>query len=161
MSLVDDGMYDNPAPFPPNHPMHRYCLEDRWGMRWSLLSPFDPDETSCEVSDEDRERATALLVKWDFSKLALEHPLTREWVLLVLGYYKHHYGNPHLPDPQRWHPLNLCYLPALNELALPDEHAGVHFIRRFYAHYQPTADDFRNAFWSVTRALAIRQHAAV
>lgn len=158
--LKKGEMYDDPAPFPPKHPMHE------WHLCFELLSspitlplsaPFDVDAPA-EVPAEARDNAKQLLDAWEREKLPLTHPETRDWIFRVLGYYKAHYANRVFKEPLCWYPLNIIY-DARGErdpLAEADEHVGVHFIRRFYPDYQPIQADFDGAYW-VPRVADLRR----
>jgi hypothetical protein len=97
----------------------------------------------CEWLDAaTRGAAKRLRDKWQAPPL--ESPEIREWVLQVLGYFATMYNLSGVND---WAVANLTIDRKRDPVANADKHAGVHFIRKYYPHYMPTADDFANAYW--------------
>jgi hypothetical protein len=135
---------------PPGHPEHSYSVEtdlhrpanDRSAM--SLSAAVD-----CEwLDDATRQAARDILARWrENDRLCLGLPEVKDWIQQVLGYFKGCYSNPEIDGPEAWHADKLQINAKANPMAFSYCHAGVHLIRKYYPEYEPTAEDFAEAYW--------------
>jgi len=131
---------------PPTHPMltksvqtdlhrkpeNRTCMSLEYAVDSPMLDPAT------------RAAARTVLAAWQ--KPALDSPAVQEWILQALGYFRGCFNfNPE--KETGWHAGNLTIDSALDPLEHADFHAGVHLIRRYYPEYQPTAEQFQQAYW--------------
>jgi hypothetical protein len=144
--LTEGPMYDNPAPFPPGHPMHAAHIAYEGYGEVPLSAPFDVDDPII-VPESDRKLAELALATWDANKPPLEAPEIQQWILAVLGYYEAHYANRTFKEPQCWAPIYLLYDTRRDPMAYIEHHAGVHFVQRFYPDFIPTHEHFKRAKW--------------
>lgn len=128
---------------PPTHPEHDYSVDCGHDGCMSLSAAIDAEWLDANV----RLEASRKLEDWKAHALPLDTPSVREWVLQVLGYMKNCYRNPAEEGAAQWYGSNVVIDRLRNALDYIADHAGVHFIRQYYPHYQPTAEDFKNAYW--------------
>lgn len=128
---------------PPGHPEHNYSvqfdlkrrLENRGSM--ALSSAVD-----CEwLDDSTRAAAKRKLDEWKPKPLESED--VQDWILHVLGYFKNCFRGVG-KEPECWHVQNLV---IVNKGQSPDDHAGVHLIRKYYPDFKPEQRHLDNAYW--------------
>ena len=142
--IVDEGMggFLNP----PTHPEHTHSVEfdlhRRPEHRGRMCLTLARDEDW--LTDSIRIEVNAMLDAWQAPPL--DSPDVHEWVLQVLGYFRDCYRNPDKSGWEQWSASHVRILKQ-NPLEHANDHAGVHHIRHFYPKYQPTAEDFANAYW--------------
>jgi hypothetical protein len=95
-----------------------------------------------------RRRARALLDVWEKAKPDLGNSEVQDWVHQVLGYFKNCWRGTG-QEPECWHVSNLRMTKSGE---VPDgykvtDHAGVHYIRKFYPDFFPATDHFTQAYW--------------
>jgi hypothetical protein len=131
---------------PPTHPMHSMSVqtdlrrrpENRGGMSLETA-------VSCEyLEDSTREAARRILRGWE--RLPIDHPDVVDWIRQVLGYFRHCYRNPDVPETEQWNAGQLLIV-VDSTICNPTNHAGVHLIRKYYPIFNPSSDDWRNAYW--------------
>jgi hypothetical protein len=131
---------------PPAHPEHTFSVEvdlrrrpeNRGGMSLSCAA-------ECAHLDlSTRRAARTMLAAW--SRPAIDSLEVKAWISQVLGYFACCYQNTAAGD-ECWNAGKLLIDTTRNPLDTPDQHAGVHLIRRYYPEYQPTAEDFAGARW--------------
>lgn len=127
---------------PPTHPEHSVSVKtENGGM--SLQTAAD-----CEwLSDSLRAQAKKWLDNWESQKPSLDEDKIQDWIHQVLGYFVGCYqGDPSLGD-ESWYAGKLLINLRSNPMDNVDTHAGVHFIRKFYPDFIPTAAHFAKAKW--------------
>jgi hypothetical protein len=125
---------------PPGHPEHNYSVEvGRRNNPHSIMSLTVATEANW-LNDATRSNARGLLESW--KPLPIGHPQVAAWIRNVLGYYRNCYRNPNLPEPQCWYGSDVLIDRDRNPLETPEDHCGVHFIRKYYPGYWPSRDDF-------------------
>ncbi|HEY5657143.1 MAG TPA: hypothetical protein VIY27_05095 [Myxococcota bacterium] len=134
---------------PPTHPEHHLHVEtdlrrrpeNRGGMSLSAAAECD------YIDPRARAEAQRRLAKWE--PLPIDDPAIVDWVHQVLGYFRGMYQGLRGPVPPgtEWHVENLFSDPERDPVQSADSHAGVHYIRKFYPEYMPTAEDFAGAYW--------------
>ncbi len=133
---------------PPGHPTHKSCVETDLRRRPENRGSMSLEAAvECEyLDDATKAAARTLLRTWEHNKPALESPEVQEWILQVLGYFKHCFNLT--PEKEtRWHANNLTIDNALDPMERAECHAGVHLIRKYYPDFQPTAEHFAQAYW--------------
>jgi len=139
---------------PPGHPMHDWSVqtdlrrreENRGGM--CLESAVNCDWLDAAT----RAAARTLLATWEANKRPLDDPEVEEWILQVLGYFRGCYCRGDGAQEEDWHAANLVIAGTgrgkePGRTLTPDQHAGVHCIRRYYPDYTPTEAHFAGAYW--------------
>jgi hypothetical protein len=93
--------------------------------------------------------AHQLLANWFERKLPLTDPQVIDWVHRVLGYFHDCYrGTSDGPYGRGvWAAESLTIDHERNPMAYISQHAGVHFIRKYYPDFVPTREDFEQAYW--------------
>jgi len=130
---------------PPNHPTKDKCIEEYEGSELvGIYSIEHTDRTNCDSIF--MLRCLELIDIWKESKLAINCEETEDWIHQVLGYFRGGYGNPNIPEPERWNVSNLEFDNRDPLINFADS-AGVHCIRKFYPEYIPIKSDFDNAYW--------------
>lgn len=146
---------------PPGHPEHDWSVETDLRRRPENRGSMSLSHAvTCEWLDAaTRAAARAKLASWVAPSLSA--PEVVDWVRSVLGYFKSMYGDPRVPEPERWHceHLRTVYpdggdMEKVMRLDTADghpviffEHAGVHFVRNYFPEYVPSAEDFAGAYW--------------
>ena len=137
---------------PPTHPEHTMSVQGfRRGEMTSLnsLSSATKEDQSWIPADI-RKAAANILRGWKAPPI--DSPGVKDWIHQVLGYFRDSYRGEGA-EPLCWGAGNLRFnhKPADDEdypvWATVDNHAGVHLIRKYYPEYQPTDEDFANAYW--------------
>lgn len=130
---------------PPTHPEHTVCVLTRGARRSDPGFMSLSCAAECDyITPATRTKAQRILDEWQ--PLPVDHPEVQEWVLQVLGYFRNCYRG-YGAEPECWHVRRLHMLGAKDPVPSADDHAGVHFIRKFYPGYAPTDEDFKNAYW--------------
>lgn len=125
---------------PPGHPEHsrsveEYCIQTEKGsmsLTWFLSSAKKDDKTRFKVKN--------ILEKWEKSKPSSPD---QKWVRRVLGYFAGCYQSP----DGSWDATHLLVDTQRNPMDFQREHAGIHFIRKFYPKFKATKEDFQKAEW--------------
>ncbi len=142
---------------PPGHPEHEWSIHSVYGDTFSLsLSSAAKEAWLDPVA---RKEARAKLAAW--KPLPLSDPKVQDWIHHVLGYFRGMYEGQDKAGNLSWNASDLRSRPDVDPVLNADIHAGVHFIRRYYPNFRPTAYDFQAAYWGKkpTRALmVVTQH---
>jgi hypothetical protein len=151
MARTEKGRIVNPGMGgflnPPTHPEHDWHVEtdlrrrpeNRGGM--SLTGAVE----STWLDSSTRSEAKKLLKSW--KPPPINSPEIVDWRQQVLGYFRSMYRNPNAPKNEQWNASVMIADRDRDPIANADEHAGVHFIRKFYPDYVPTEEDFGGAYW--------------
>jgi hypothetical protein len=146
---------------PPGHPEHTMSVSRRYanGREYgcSSLTNFLEDAHPWIGNDAAvRANIRGVLKRWEDSKPALETVAVQEWVLQVLGYFRHCYRNPSLNAPECWHAQHMIMGETQARIMdlLENDHAGVHHIRKYYPEFQPREEHWRGAYWGTKPAAA-------
>jgi len=131
---------------PPTHPEHEWHVqtdlhrrpENRGGM--SLTAATE----ATWLDSATRAEAKKLLKSWQ--PPPPNSPEIVDWRQQVLGYFRNMYRNPNAPKDEQWNASTMIVDRDRDPIANADDHAGVHFIRKFYPDYMPTEADF-GAYW--------------
>jgi hypothetical protein len=132
---------------PPGHPMHTACVETdlrrkpenrtRMSLEYGVDSPL--------IDAAARAVVRTILNTWERQKPALDSRKVQDWILQVLGYFRGCFN--FAGSEAGWEAGNLTIDAKIDPLTRADCHAGVHCIRKYYPEYQPTAEQFRRAYW--------------
>lgn len=125
---------------PPTHPEHFYSVE---GSNFSYC--LSGAIMSGEYIDQSVVRqVNQLLTQWQPPEI--DSPEIQDWILQVMGYFAGCYQGANesfnASDLQIRRKGKGSHRPPT-----PDKHAGVHFIRKFYPDFMPTAYHFAAAKW--------------
>jgi hypothetical protein len=143
---------------PPGHPEHEWSVRVGFGRDAGCMCLRSAVESEW-LDAATRDAARAKLAAW--VPLPMGSPEVVDWCRNVLGYFRSMYGDPRVPEPERWNVDKLCVvnresgdaaeIPVLDtdedHSTIFFEHAGVHFIRKFYPEYVGLVEDFANAYW--------------
>jgi len=135
---------------PPGHPEHTRSVETdlrrRPENRGRLSLSY---AVTCEWLDAGiRARAKAILDHWQTNdRLCLGLPEMQDWIKQVLGYFRGCYVGQDKQGNPSWNADSLRINKDADPVLNADLHAGVHFIRKYYPEYVPTAEDFGGAYW--------------
>lgn len=128
---------------PPTHPEHTMSVrlesEDHF-IIMSLSSAAGSDWLDAAT----RKAARDILAGWE--RPPIDRDDVRAWVAQVLGYFRSCYRGGG-PEETAWHVANLSVKQGVNPMEHIDNHAGVHFIRKYYPEFTPTREDFDRARW--------------
>jgi len=132
---------------PPTHPEHEWHVQtdlrrrphNRGGMSLSAA-------TEATWLDAATRSAAKKMLK-DWKPPAPNNPEIVDWRQQVLGYFRNMYRNPNAPKNEQWNASVMIVDRDRDPIANADDHAGVHFIRKFYPDYVPTEADFGGAYW--------------
>lgn len=138
---------------PPTHPEHEWSIIEVNGRK----NPENLEAQSLsgvigEGSIWDgftRGAAKAKLKNWQ--PLPIDDPAVQDWIQQVLGYFRGCYANPELPEPGRWNASTLLISSERDPLEWADLHAGVRLIRKYYPEFQPTREQFAEAYWGMKK----------
>lgn len=132
---------------PPGHPAHEWRVETgRSGNPngcYSLESAIKCDYLPATI----RGRASGLLKRWGANKLPLTDATVREWVKRTLGYFRGCYAGMNAQGEYSWDVSDLRIDRKCDPLLNASLHAGVRMVRVYYPEYQPSAEDFAQAYW--------------
>jgi len=132
---------------PPGHPTHNFSVETDLRRRPENRGGMSLDAAvACEWLD-DATRAAARWKLESWQKPDLFSPDVQEWILQVLGYFRHCYNFSEPDVAENWHAANLATDYDVDPLACAHQHAGVHLIRKYYPEFTPTAEHFAGAYW--------------
>lgn len=145
---------------PPTHPEHEWGVETDLRRKPENRGSMSLGQAakSTWLDEATRNAARARLIAWSVSRPALDDPRIQDWILQVLGYFHDCYKGE---GPECWHADKLRILPpqvpnGWGEYPPPpppvDEHAGVHYIRKFYPEFTPTGKQFARAYWGKKQA---------
>ena len=133
---------------PPTHPEHDWCVHSSYDDTfWLSLTAAAESEW---LNSGTRLAAKAKLRAWQ--PLPITDEAVQDWIHQVLGYFHNCYKGE--DGPEAWHAGKLRISEDADPVASADLHAGVHLIRRYYPEYQPTAEDFKAAYWG-TKPVAV------
>ena len=159
--IIDEGMGGFLTP--PGHPEHyksiKSVYEDTFHI--SLSSAISKDNKW--LNTEVRQQARTLLKKWEKEKLPLNHKDVQEWIYQVMGYFTDcykgetwnangfHYNNLIIQPPPKY---IIVYPSIKQEIDAPNwiiehqnQHAGVHYIRKYYPEFKLERQHVLNAYW--------------
>lgn len=123
---------------PPGHPAHTKHITNDHRDSMSIESKYEWLPASIMKQCDD------LVAKWEKTKPRLDSEEGSAWVCQVLGYFRHCYkGVGH----DGWNAELLNIDSVLDPMQHIDDHAGVHFIRRYYPDFMPTEYHFKSARW--------------
>lgn len=141
--IVNEGMggFLNP----PAHPEHILSVKGSRDEGGSLsYIAYDPGAASY-WDEETVQRARNILETW--TPLPLDHPDVEDWVRQVMGYFRGCYGGDRSLGEQRWNVQNLLIDSELDPMENEDEHAGVHYIRKWYPEFRLSREILDEAYW--------------
>jgi len=133
---------------PPGHPTHTQSVQTDLCRRVENRSAMCLESAvNCEwLEPGTRAAADRILRTWEGQKPTLESPGVQDWIRQVLGYFQGCYN--FTPDVEMdWNASHLTITDKVDPLTHADYHAGVHLIRRYYPDYQPTPEQFAQAYW--------------
>ena len=125
---------------PPGHPQHAFHVETDLRRRPENRGMMSLEHAANEATwldEATRHQARAMLKQWEAERLPLSSLETKRWVREVLGYFKNGYRDRSKPAKEQWNVSNLVFDAHRDPVANADDHAGVHFIRRYYPDYRP------------------------
>lgn len=125
---------------PPGHPAHTKHITNAHRDSISIESKYEWLPVSIMKQCDD------LVAKWNETKPSLKDGEGLAWVHKVLGYFNHCYKGV---GEHCWHAdqLKVDHDDELAPMQHIDDHAGVHFIRKYYPDFTPTRDHFKYARW--------------
>jgi len=126
---------------PPTYPTHFYSVETDLNRprkyRGCMSLTF---AVKCEwLHDITKQKAKELLDSWQ--RPPIDRADIQDWIHQVLGYFHHCYKG------KSWKAEDLIIDSERDPIEHQDEHAGVHWIRRFYPEYRLTKEDLEKAYW--------------
>lgn len=80
-------------------------------------------------------------------KPPIDDPAIQEWILHVLGYFKSCYVGQDKQGNFSWNASDLVIEKNSDPVLNANNHAGVHFIRKYYPDFMPTQEHFDKAYW--------------
>ena len=121
---------------PPTHPNHRFEIRSVYGDTFgvALSSAVDTEWL------DDKTKAEAKKIMDDWTALLISNILVEDWIHQVLGYFKNGYKG------QSWNVGDLVF-DSRDPVSNQNDHAGVHFIRKYYPQYKLTEADLKQAYW--------------
>lgn len=151
--LVCDGRGAGGFLSPPGYPTQTCRIETdlrrRPENRGSMSLDYAVREGRDQIDQATVRAAKEKLRSWFRSKPLLTDPAVRDWIHQVLGYFRSMYVNLAAPVDHQWDASTMVVDAKRDPLQHEHEHAGAHFIRKFYSGYHPTADDFAQAYWGM------------
>lgn len=128
---------------PPTRPEHSYSVRSLRGDTFCMsLTAAVSDKW---LDEKTRKQAGELLSRWIAPDI--NSPKIQAWIRQVLGYFAGCYvGQDKVGNPS-WNVSDLRISKETNPTLNADTHAGVHFIRKYYPNFIPTAEHFAQAKW--------------
>ena len=125
---------------PPGHPEHTTSVET--DLRWRPENRGRMSLTAASkcgyIDPAIRAKATRLLTAYVPPDIASDEG--RTWARSVLGYFRGCYRNPQKAGEDQWHAAHVDVDSNRDPLANADDHAGVHWIRKWYPEFRPTKE---------------------
>jgi len=124
---------------PPTHPEHTRAVQSLHGDTFFMSLSAAVESEWLDAGS--RLAAKSLLDSWQSP--AIESPEVQDWIRQVLGYFRGCYQG----ENGSWHAGELKIVKKGELLPPVEQHAGVHLIRKYYPEFEPTAEQFEQAFW--------------
>lgn len=122
---------------PPTHPNHHHSIQSVYGDTFSIALSSAVDTEWLD----DKTKAEAKKIMDDWTVPPITDVSIIDWIHQVLGYFGSGYKG------QSWNVSDLVFDSKRDSVSNQNDHAGVHFIRKYYPQYKLTEADLKRAYW--------------